>query len=503
MGPVLHAFEWDGEGAQSLHASGSKRRRSIPSRFISTSHSLLASLPSNRGKLSSMVAMSSRQAEEAPRYAVDDVLISTLDLDEHELTEALGRSRNAGGSDGTDGIYEIRRILGSGGMGTVYLAHDSQLERDVAVKMIRSDKLSEPEALDRFTAEARAMARVHHPNVVTIHAFGSRDGQPYLVMEYVPGVNLATWRQQRGMVSPVEAVAVLDALCRGVQAIHDVGAIHRDLKPANVLIGPGQRVAVTDFGLARPLTYEELRDRMALEGTPAYLAPEISRFGPLMPELATRIDIYALGVMAFELLTGRSPFTGPGLIALLDKHAFEPPPRPSEVCPTLSPAFDAPLLQALAKSPSDRQATADGLRVQLLEALEASTQPRPLRVLMADDDAGALLAMRELLQMSFPDAHVVAVTDPVAALSIARRERPDLVITDLHMPQGGGRALTAALRRDPVTKDVPIVVVTAVGGGSDWQTLRELGADRFLVKPVDIDILVGMVRSLTSRRGEM
>ena len=115
------------------------------------------------------------------------------------------------------------------------------------------------------------------------------------------------------------------------------------------------------------------------------------------------------------------------------------------------------------------------------------------------DDASTLLAVRELLHMSLPGAEVIAVADPAVALSIARRERPDLVITDLHMPRGGGKALTAALRREPATKDVPIVVVTAVGGASDWHTLRSLGADRFLVKPVDIDILVGAVRSLTSR----
>lgn len=451
------------------------------------------------GRYSPMLATSTRRTQEGPRRTADEALVSTRDLDERELTDALGRFRSASGEAGFDGTYEIRTPLGSGGMGTVYLARDARLERDVAVKMIRPDKLSEPESLERFTSEARAMARVRHPNVVTVHAFGSHHGQPYLVMEYVPGVNLAKWRQQQGMVSPAEAVEVLDALCRGVQAIHDVGAIHGDLKPANVLIGPEQRVAVTDFGLARPLAKEEPVGR-AVAGTPAYLAPEIARCERVAPELATRIDIYALGVMAFELLTGRLPFNGPNFIALLDQHAFEPPPRPSEVRPTLA-AFDAPLLRALAKAPGDRQATAEELRGELRQALEACTtpQPSPLRVLVVDDDAGALLAVRELLRMAFPDADVIAVADPAVAMSIARRERPDVVVTDLHMPRGGGKALTAALRRDPLTKDVPIVIVTAVGGAQDWRSLRELGADRFLVKPVEIDMLVAVIRTLTGR----
>lgn len=403
--------------------------------------------------------------------------------------------------DAVDGLYEVCGVLGSGGMGTVYLARDAQLLRDVAIKVVHAEKLADPQALERFTAEARAMARVHHPNVVTIHAFGTQGGRPYLVMEHVPGTNLALWRRARGTVTPAEAVVVLEALCRGVQAIHDAGAIHRDLKPGNVLVGAAQRVAVTDFGLARALAHGAPSSRSVVEGTPAYLAPEIARGEWLTAELATRIDVYALGVMAFELLTGRLPFAGPGLPALLGQHAFEPPPLPSEADESLSPAFDAPLLRALAKSPAERTRSAEALRRELLDALEASElTPRSLRVLVVDDDAGALAAVRELLCMSLPGTDVLAAADPMVALTLARRERPDVVLTDLHMPHGGGLSLVAALRREPATATVPIVVVTAYGGGPDWQELRALGADRFLVKPVDIDTLVSVVRSLVARR---
>lgn len=432
---------------------------------------------------------------------LDDVSSLARVSDERRLPDLLVQADPAQLGDTIDGIYEIYGVLGSGGMGTVYLARDTLLERDVAIKVIHAHKLADPGVVPRFLAEARTMARVHHPNVVMIHAYGSRRGEPYLVMEYVPGTNLLQWQRQRGRLTPAEAVDVLEALCRGVQAIHDVGAIHRDLKPGNVLIGPAQRVAVTDFGLARSVAEHEPHAHSVITGTPAYLAPELARSEVLVPELATRIDIYALGVMAFELLTGQPPFAGPGLPGLLNQHAFEPPPRPSEVCPSLSPAFDAPLLQALAKAPADRTASADVLRRGLLDALESATvAPRPPRVLVVDDDTSALLAVRELLAMSFPGADVVAVTDPSSALAIAKRDPPDLVITDLHMPHGGGLALTSALRSDPATSATPIVVVTAYGGASDWRELRAVGADRFLVKPLDIDTLVSVVRSLIGRR---
>lgn len=430
-----------------------------------------------------------------------DESLRTRDLDDHEQEQARGRSLGLQMGDVVDDLYEITGVLGSGGMGTVYKARDRHLERDVALKVIHANKLGDERAVQGFLSEARAMARVRHPNVVMIHSFGSRDGQPYLVMEHVPGVNLALWRQHNGLLTPADAVVLLDPLFRGVQAIHDAGTIHRDLKPGNILIGPAQWVAVTDFGLARPVDRGDLGGPAVLSGTPAYLAPEIARRELLSPQLATRIDIYALAVMAFELLTGQPPFPGPTLPELLKQHAMDEPPRPSQVCEGLSTAFDAALLQGLAKAPADRPATADALRSALLAALEASSDSPPgMRVLLVDDEAPTLAAVQDLLELSFPGIAVRTASDPDAALALAEQDRPDIVITDLNMPHGGGMALTRALRQREDTREVPIVVVTAYGGASDWQQLREMGADRFLVKPVDFDTMVTVVRSLTGHR---
>lgn len=429
---------------------------------------------------------------------IHDDSLPTRPLDERALEEARKKSDGLAIGDRIDDKYEIEGVLGSGGMGTVYLARDVQLEREVAIKVIHADKMGDERAVERFIAEARAMARVRHPNVVMIHSFGSWEEQPYLVMEHVPGENLAVWRHRQAALSPADAVVVLDPLFRGVQAIHDAGTIHRDLKPGNVLVGPVHRVAVTDFGLARPVDRGELGGTSVVVGTPAYLAPEIARGDPLLPELATRIDIYALAVMAFELLTGKPPFPGPTLPMLLQQHAFDEPPRPSDVRPGLPPAFDGPVLQALAKAPADRPPSVELLRGALLSALERSAEsPSGLRILVVDDEAPALGAVRQLLQLSFPGCDVMTATDPASAIAVSQRHPPDVVITDLHMPHGGGMALTRALRAHVPTRKVPIVVVTAYGGASDWRQLREMGADRFLVKPIDFDTLASVVRSLT------
>jgi serine/threonine-protein kinase len=393
--------------------------------------------------------------------------------------------------------FTIVGRIGVGAMGTVYRARDRALGRDVAVKLIRRDLVDRPRIRAAFESEARAMASVRHPNVVTIHAFGERHQQPYIVMEYVRGVSLATWRDARRRIDVAEALAVLDPLCRGVAAIHASGTLHRDLKPGNVLVEPNGRVAVTDFGLAHPVA--EQMEASEPYGTPAYLAPEIAREESIAPALASRADVYALAVVAFELLTGQRPFPAATIAAMLEQHAFAPPPRPSSVCPELPTAFDAVLLRALAKSPASRTPSAESFRRELLRAHDdVAAEKRGLRVLIVDDDSSASSAICSLLRDTFPGAEVVTTSRTTTAIELATAARPDLVIADLHMPDGGAMTLTSSLRGNPSTATVPIIVVTGHGGAQDWAVLRELGADRFLVKPVDFDALAAMIRAVVS-----
>lgn len=396
--------------------------------------------------------------------------------------------------------FAIDALIGSGGMGAVYRARDLMLGRDVALKLVHGDMLDRPEVRAAFVTEARAMAQVRHANVVTIHAFGEHLGRPYIVMEHVPGSNLGRWRDEHGDASVRERLAILDPLCRGVEAIHDAGALHRDLKPGNVLVGESGRVAVTDFGLACAAS-QDPADDLFVVGTPAYVAPEIAREEVIEPELAQRIDVYALGVIAFELLTGTRLFEAGSVAGMLHEHAYATPPLASRIVPELSPAFDDVLLRALAKAPADRTPSVEQLRRELARAHESlDAAHRRRRFLVADDEIPSLLALRELLIAAFPGAEVIAVTNTDTAVAIAARERPDVVITDLAMPDGGGAVLTRALRADPRTAHVPIIVVTGHGGSPEWSALRAQGADRFLVKPVDFDALVAMIASLLRER---
>ena len=415
----------------------------------------------------------------------------------------MDRTESLQVGDTIDDHYRIERVLGSGGMGTVYLTHDERLRRRVAVKVVHEDLVAQEELRLAFAAEARAMALVRHPNVVTIHTLGEHLGQPFIVMEHVPGCDLAQWRREKGVVTWQDALAILDPVCLGVQAIHDAGTLHRDIKPANVLVERGGRVAISDFGLS--LRVEEIsvdEPRFAF-GTPSNIAPELAREEAIDPELATRIDTYALGVLAYELLVGRPPFAVRSVPGLLEAHAYQQALPPSTAREELPAAFDTAILRALAKAPADRTVSPAAFRRELHDAAKAATDfPRGLSILTVDDDATALLAVRDLLLIAFPGTNVLSVTDPVTAMRVALRAPPDLVITDLHMPNGGGAQLCAALRSDPRTSSTPIIVLTGQGGASDWQELRKLGVERFLVKPIDFDMLEMTIRSLArSQRG--
>ncbi|WP_181233063.1 serine/threonine protein kinase [Enhygromyxa salina] len=394
--------------------------------------------------------------------------------------------------------YRILGQLGEGGMGIVLHGVDERLEREVAIKFIHPKHVDTEELHELFVREARAMARARHPNLVEIYARGDYKGSPYFVMEYIKGTTLEEWvagHDQR-RVGLDDALSLLDQICRGVAALHAVGAVHRDLKPSNVMIGPGFRAVVTDMGLAINLGgWAAGRERVA--GTPAYISPEIAAERHVPPQYAHASDIYAIGVMAYELLTGRHPFKAKTVVELLRAHIHETPPKPSEVAPELSDVFDEVLLRALAKDPNDRIESAHALRTALALARERSSESSaPLRIMIADDDHACLRWTGKFISGSFPNATLDLVTDGATALAHAIRDPPSVAILDLSMPGLNGTELTAALRANPRTCDVPIVVVTGVGGARDWRLLLRLGASGFLVKPTDPDALITTIRRL-------
>jgi serine/threonine protein kinase len=255
--------------------------------------------------------------------------------------------------------YELLEVLGSGGMGVVFKARQIGLDRLVAVKMLLSAASVNADQLARFRTEAEALARLQHPHIVQIHEVGEHEGRPYIVMEYVPGPNLA--RVIGGRPQPAEEAArLVEVLAEALQAVHACGIIHRDLKPANILLKhPDKTPKITDFGLAKRLDGGSGQTRSgAILGTPSYMAPEQARG---RGELGPATDVYALGVILYELLTGRPPFEGASPAETIAQVLEEEPISPARLRPTLPRDLVTICLKCLEKDPRRRYASAAAL----------------------------------------------------------------------------------------------------------------------------------------------
>jgi serine/threonine-protein kinase len=252
--------------------------------------------------------------------------------------------------------YQLLETLGRGGMARVYRARDLMLERYVAVKILREDHLLDPTFQDRFRLEARAAANLSHPNIVTVHDFGLDDGKLFIVMEYVPGTDLKTLIQRRGRFTPEEALPLVIQACAGIGYAHRAGLVHCDVKPQNMLVTPDQRLKVADFGISRALASIRPGERTdVVWGSPQYFSPE--QASGAVPSPAS--DVYSLGVVLYEMLTGSLPFDATTATKLARLHLAVTPPPLGEALPDASPALEQILIKVLSKEPSARYRTAD------------------------------------------------------------------------------------------------------------------------------------------------
>jgi serine/threonine-protein kinase len=269
--------------------------------------------------------------------------------------------------------YRLEQRIGEGASAITYRAYDVLLRRPVALKLLRSEYSADQTSSARFAREARAAAAVNHPNVVQVYDYGTHDGQSYLVMQYIAGRNLKQVMASERPLAPITAVRFARRLLRGLGAIHDAGIVHRDVKPQNVLVGDDGILRVTDFGIARGPKADTLTDIGATVGTAAYMAPEQIRG----ESVSAATDLYAVGVVLFELLTGRLPFTSEHPVASMVVPLQQPAPAPSQFAEDIPPALDAVVLWAMAKNPADRFASAVDMERALDDAVLPQTTGRP------------------------------------------------------------------------------------------------------------------------------
>ena len=286
------------------------------------------------------------------------------------------------------GPYRLIEGVGRGGMAEVYLAEDERLDRRVAVKILPAAMAMDQTFRARFEREARAAAKLQHPHILPVYDYGQQDGIPYLVMPYITGGSLAQIiSAARGPLPLNKVTQWTDEMASALQYAHDQNIIHRDVKPGNMLIGPGEHLLLSDFGIAKVMdTTTSLTNTGTSVGSPEYMAPEQAKGGA-----DYRSDIYALGVVLYQMLTGRVPFSASTPMQVMLQHVQEPPPSPRALNPALTPQIEAVVLHALAKDPNQRFQSAS----QLADAFKAAASGRPLprSITAPTDDLSTRLAV--------------------------------------------------------------------------------------------------------------
>ena len=312
------------------------------------------------------------------------------------------------------GRYRLDELVGTGGMSSVYRAVDSILERPVALKLLHPQYLADDEHVERFRREARAVAQLSHPNIVTVIDRGEDDGRQYIVFEYVDGENLKEFIGREGALRVDEALDVAIEVGRGLAFAHHHGLVHRDVKPQNVLLNGDGRPKVTDFGIARSLDVEHgFTQTGTIVGTSNYIAPEQASGRSIGPST----DVYSLGVVLYELLTGDVPFPGESFVAVALRHINEPPPSVLDRRPDVPPRLAAAVERALAKDPGDRFASMDEF-IDELEACRVELDGGP------EASETMILAPATAPAPTPPRAPRTAERHPRPAPPFARRRRP-------------------------------------------------------------------------------
>lgn len=371
--------------------------------------------------------------------------------------------------------YRIVEKIGEGGMGAVYRAVDQMLERDVALKAIRPELSREPQIIERFRAEARTLARVHHPAIANVYSFFYEGEELFLAMELVVGCSLAKVLANDGPIPWERAVALLGSALDGIQVAHDTGIVHRDIKPENLMVTGAGTIKVMDFGIARVMGSGHLTRTGLLVGTLRYMSPEQIRG----EEVDGRADVYALGAVLYEMLTGRPPFEGASDWAILRAQIEDSPRPPSEKIPLLPWWIDRAVLKALAKNPAERFQTVEEMRRTLIRQGETMpNRPAPARQEEMEELPTVVTPPGSRTPTPAPVATVPVRPSPVVPPPAVPPPLPPAAVSGpapssyrpVEMPRhgtSGGKVLAAAAL---------IVVLLGIGGAAFWLT-REKPAE--------------------------
>lgn len=376
-----------------------------------------------------------------------------------------------------DGRYQVRSLIARGGMATVYVATDLRLERRIAIKIMH-DHLAADEAFRaRFIREARAAAKLQHPNVVNVYDQGDDHTFAYMVMEYIPGITLRDLLHDHHRLTAEQTIDVMDAVLSGLQAAHRIGIVHRDLKPENVLLADDGRIKLSDFGLARAASANTASGQVLL-GTIAYLSPELVTKGTA----DIRSDIYSLGIMMYEMLTGEQPYRGDQPVNIAFRHANEDVPAPSSVEPSVPGELDELVAWATERNPEDRPADAGALLAALRQAesdmLQDTTVALTARapLALAAAGAGERAGEERDLGAGSDNPTVVVAPEPVTERLPEEEAVPALAQIDVLPPDEPQAAEPTPRHGWKIALIVLVVLLLGGAGYGGWWALAGPGS---------------------------
>lgn len=403
-------------------------------------------------------------------------------------TAAAAEERTFMPGERLNGVYEILALLGEGGMGQVFEALDLMLDRRVAIKVARSQSHAR-----QLRNEARALAAFKHPSLVSVYTLGVHQTRDFLVMERIYGIDLSEHLEKRARhdqpIGVGEAVETLAVLAEGLSVVHRAGLAHRDVKLENVMLTPDGRVVLMDFGLVLPEFY--VGAQSTISGSPPYMAPE-TLTNDVTSGSGHLVDIYALGICAFEILAGRQPFTASSLHELHSIHQAGVVPRVDDYRTDAPERLVALVAGMMAKRPEDRPANMESVAWQLRSirdrelhkpiTKERTAPAEGADVLIVDDDPDIVRILEFYVRKALGKISVRVARDGVEAMQRLEEREPDFMLLDLHMPRMNGIDVCMQMRGRRIAPNTTVISVSAGAQEHDRQLMHQLGIHHFVEK---------------------